>query len=65
VRLEEAKLLADKVLAVFEPFCERVAVAGSIRRGKAEVHDIDFVAKQLLDSALSIKRREPLQEAIR
>jgi len=44
MRLADAALLAEKVLAVFEPFCERVAVAGSIRRGRSEVHDIDLVA---------------------
>lgn len=44
MKLEEAKLLAEKVCKVLEPFCERVVVAGSIRRGKAEVNDIDIVA---------------------
>ena len=44
MRLEDAKLLADKVCRALEPFCERVVVAGSGRRGKADVGDIDIVA---------------------
>jgi DNA polymerase/3'-5' exonuclease PolX len=44
MRLQDALSLAQKVCAVLAPFCERVEVAGSVRRGKAEVHDIDIVA---------------------
>jgi DNA polymerase (family 10) len=44
MELKEAKFLAATVCNVLEPFCERVAIAGSIRRGKAEVNDIDIVA---------------------
>jgi DNA polymerase (family 10) len=44
MKLEDALPLAEKVCAVLRPFCERVVVAGSIRRGKAEVGDIDIVA---------------------
>lgn len=44
MKLADAKLLADKVIAVLEPFCERIEIAGSIRRGRAEVGDVDIVA---------------------
>jgi DNA polymerase (family 10) len=44
MRLEDALPLAQKVCVALSPFCERVVVAGSIRRGKAEVGDIDIVA---------------------
>lgn len=40
---EEAEGLARKILEVLQPFCERIEVAGSIRRQKATVNDIDFV----------------------
>jgi hypothetical protein len=43
VTLEDAKLIAERVKATLSPHCERVEIAGSIRRGKATVHDIDLV----------------------
>src|SRR5208283_1597704 len=33
-----------QVKAAVEPLCEKLEVAGSIRRQKSKVHDIDFVA---------------------
>jgi hypothetical protein len=36
--------VAQKVVAAFAPYCERIEVAGSLRRGKAEVGDIEIVA---------------------
>ncbi len=44
MKLEEASFLADGVRCALKPFCDRVEVAGSIRRKKAEVGDIDIVA---------------------
>lgn len=44
MKLEEAQVYAEKVVAVLQPFCSCIMVAGSIRRGKAEVGDIDIVA---------------------
>ncbi len=41
--LKEAERLADQFKAVVEPQCEKIEVAGSIRRQKPKVHDIDFV----------------------
>lgn len=40
----EALLIAEKVKAMLAPHCERVEIAGSIRRKKAEVKDIEIVA---------------------
>ncbi|HUW32071.1 MAG TPA: hypothetical protein VM223_10700 [Planctomycetota bacterium] len=42
--LEEAKCIADDVKAQLAPHCERIEIAGSIRRQKAEVGDIEIVA---------------------
>jgi DNA polymerase/3'-5' exonuclease PolX len=36
--------IADEVKALLEPHCERIAIAGSIRRQKPEVKDIEIVA---------------------
>jgi DNA polymerase (family 10) len=44
MKLEEAVALADKVVSVLGPLCERVEVVGSIRRQKPDVNDIDIVA---------------------
>lgn len=44
MRLEDALLLAMEWQAKLAPFCERIEIAGSVRRCKAEVHDIELVA---------------------
>jgi DNA polymerase (family 10) len=44
MKREDVLPLAKKVCAALQPLCERVCIAGSIRRGKAEVNDIDIVA---------------------
>ncbi|RLC82109.1 MAG: hypothetical protein DRI81_00600 [Chloroflexi bacterium] len=43
-----AKGIADGLLQDLAPYCERVEIAGSIRRGKAEVGDIEIVAEPVL-----------------
>jgi DNA polymerase/3'-5' exonuclease PolX len=42
--LSEAEKMANQIKAVFGAHCESLEVAGSIRRQKPLVHDIDFVA---------------------
>ena len=41
--LKEAERLAQQIKTAVEAHCERIEVAGSIRRQKPKVHDIDFV----------------------
>jgi DNA polymerase/3'-5' exonuclease PolX len=41
--LKEAETLAHRIKTAVETYCERIEVAGSIRRQKTKVHDIDFV----------------------
>jgi len=43
MKLEEARKIAEKYLDLLEPFCRRIQIAGSIRREKPEVHDIELV----------------------
>lgn len=43
--LEYARPLAWKLVEALAPACKRIEVAGSIRRGKAEVKDIEIVAQ--------------------
>jgi len=43
MKIDEAIALANRVLEEIRPFCERCEVAGSIRRRRPEVRDIDIV----------------------
>lgn len=43
MKIAEAEKIAQKYLELFKPHCERIEIAGSIRRGKAEVNDIEIV----------------------
>lgn len=44
IPLAHAEELADDVVALLRPYCDRIAVAGSIRRRKPLVKDIEIVA---------------------
>jgi DNA polymerase (family X) len=43
--LAKARALADKVVTALTPHCQRIAIAGSIRREKMTCGDIDLVAQ--------------------
>ena len=44
MELEKARAIADEVVKRLSPHCERITVAGSVRRQKSVVNDIDLVA---------------------
>lgn len=44
MELSKAQEIANKTLLQLEPHCYRIQIAGSIRRKKAEVKDIEIVA---------------------
>jgi hypothetical protein len=44
MKLLEATQIAVELVNKLRPYCDRIEVAGSIRRGRREVHDIDIVA---------------------
>jgi len=52
MRLEEAKLIAERVKETLAPYCERIEIAGSIRRAKPVVNDIDIVLIEKPEAAL-------------
>lgn len=54
MRLEEAKRIAERVKSTLTPYCDRIEIAGSIRRGKPIVHDIDIVLIEKPEAALTI-----------
>jgi len=43
LNLNEAEILANQLKTTVSAQCDRIEVAGSIRRQKTKVHDIDFV----------------------
>lgn len=43
MKLQQAKLIAQKWIAMLEPVCERAKIAGSTRREEPEVGDIEIV----------------------
>ena len=43
MKLKDAEKLAEQIMEQIQPFCDRLVVAGSIRRKKSEVRDVDFV----------------------
>lgn len=45
MQLLKAKRLADRIVEILEPHCDRIHIAGSIRREKPEVKDIEVVAQ--------------------
>ena len=44
MKLEEAYQIAEKIKKQLEPYCDRIAIAGSLRREKTDVKDIEIVA---------------------
>lgn len=43
MKLDQAQKIAEELAKLLEPACERVQVAGSIRRRKPEPHDIELL----------------------
>jgi len=54
MRLQEATAIADRVKQILSPYCDRIQTAGSIRRQKPIVNDIDLVIIQKPEPALSL-----------
>lgn len=51
MKLSEASTLANRLITEISPYCVRCEVAGSIRRQKPEVKDIEIVAIPKVDTA--------------
>lgn len=56
--LERAKAIAEELKALLEPSCEKVVVAGSIRRRKSEVGDIELLCVPKYDGGIDQLDRE-------
>ena len=57
MKLRDAITLAEKIKAQLEPFSERIEIAGSIRRGRPEVGDVDLVILPKPGQVAAIKER--------
>lgn len=57
MNLTTAQRLAEKIAAELTPYCERIAIAGSIRRRRETVGDIDLVCLPKVGGKLEIVGR--------
>jgi DNA polymerase/3'-5' exonuclease PolX len=55
MKLEEAKKIADRVVEEIKPFCDKIEIAGSIRRQKEDVGDIEIVCIPTSNKAFEFK----------
>ena len=67
MNLQEGKEIARTFISLIQPYCSRVEIAGSVRRGKSEVKDVEICAiprdlfelKAVMDRQRSIKGKFP------
>ena len=57
MKLFDAYNLADKIKHQLAPMCERIEIAGSIRRGREHVNDVDLVILPRPGEIAAIKMR--------
>ena len=67
--LERADRIVSRFIELFGPYCERIAVAGSVRRRKAKIGDIDMLAipkatRDLLGQTFGDELADALNEAV-
>src|ERR1051326_7864590 len=55
--LAQADKLAAKIAAELAPFCQRIEIAGSIRRRRPLVNDIDLVVLPFPDQVNALRER--------
>ena len=54
MKLQEAQQISKEVTESLSPYCERIEIAGSIRRRQPTVHDIDIVLIEKPEAVLLI-----------
>lgn len=54
MNLEHAQNLADRLVMLLRPACVTIRVAGSVRRGRPDVKDIELVAQPMLKRAQTL-----------
>ncbi len=57
MKLTRAQGIAEKIVVQLAPYCERIEIAGSIRRARPEVGDLDLVILPKPEQLHAIKTR--------
>ena len=57
MKLEPARHFAELIKGILSPFCEKIEIAGSIRRLRPNVNDIDFVVLPKYGQTLALRER--------
>ncbi len=57
MNLEPARHFAELIKGILAPFCEKIEIAGSIRRARPNVNDIDFVLLPKYGQTLALRER--------
>ncbi|MFH1640834.1 MAG: hypothetical protein ABIA66_02590, partial [Candidatus Omnitrophota bacterium] len=60
--LEKMKYLAEDVVRLLRPYCTRIEIAGSIRRTRSEVSDIEIVCIPKTMMVPTLDLLDPLKE---
>ena len=61
MKLETARQYATEIVDILRPYCDRIEIAGGIRREKPEPHDIEIVVKpKFVDATYGLY--QPLME---
>lgn len=58
MELEKAKAIADELVELLKPACERIVIAGSIRRRRPDVGDIELLCIPKLEEGIDLLDRE-------
>jgi DNA polymerase/3'-5' exonuclease PolX len=58
MELEKAKAIATELMCFLAPFCERITIAGSVRRQKPEVGDIELLCIPKFDGPVDLLDRK-------
>jgi DNA polymerase/3'-5' exonuclease PolX len=54
MKLDDAQVIAEQLAAILRPHCQRIEIAGSVRREKAEPNDIEICAIPLLGTPIDM-----------
>lgn len=61
--LEQAQTIAGRIIRELSPYCQRIEIAGSVRRMKPEVKDIEIVATPKINGVADLFGVESTQES--
>jgi len=62
MRRDQASKIAIRICEVLQPHCDRINIAGSIRRQKPEVKDIEIICQPKIEPLLTMDLFGPVKE---